>query len=167
LAGLRGDATRGVQQLGQVVDGAGQPAATPPGTRITLPALLLLRGFRAGSTQRSLGVGQQPIGVSRRLLGRVGEFAGYPAHRGLGLVPARRGPQPQFRADVVGPLTRRTGPVAHLGPRRATGGLDAPPCRRDPADRLAQQPGVGRIQHASIRGRQQQTHGSSTDRMLA
>ena len=38
-----------------------------------------------------------------------------------------------------------TGPVAKLGPGRATSGPDPPTGARDPVDRLGEQPGVGRI----------------------
>ena len=124
LPGLSDDPRGRLQQVRQVVHGAGQP--TTPAPRGGIPHARLGQLGRLGlcSAQRPSGVAQQTVRVARRGLGEVGELTGDPRHAVVDLVTAQLAAGPQFRRDPVGALSRQpaTGPASWCGSlRRRTG----------------------------------------------
>ena len=128
LPGLRHDLPGRLEQLGQVVDRAGQPPAPPPRGRVVLPrsrsSSALARARRsacfalASSRSASLGSGG----------GQLGQLAGDPPHGGLRLVAAGRRAGPQLGGDRVRPLARppATGPAPWCGSRHPAARIRLP-----------------------------------------
>jgi len=94
LPGLRGDPPGDLQQLGQVVDRAPQPAPAAAGGGVAAADPGECLGLRLRPAQRPAGVGEQPFGVRGGAVGQHGELTGDPTHGGLRLVPALRAAQP-------------------------------------------------------------------------
>jgi len=147
LPGLFDDAPGGLQQVGQVVDRAGQPPAPPPRRGILNATFAQLVGLGPGPAQRSPGVDQQPLGLPGGDGGQLGQLPGDPPHGGRRLLPAGRRAGAQLGGDLVRSFPRRAGAVPHLGAHRAAGGLDPLAGRADATHRLGQQTGIGRIGH--------------------
>ncbi len=144
LAGLRDDLARRGQQFGQVVDRAHQPAPAPPRRRIVLTAGRQVGGLGLRAAHRLPGVGQQPLAFTGGGLGQTGQLTSPLEHRGLRLVRADRRTGPQLGRDRARPLPGRAGAVPHRDARRSAGGLNPLAGRGDPANRLGQQPRIGR-----------------------
>ena len=104
LPGLCHDLPRRLEQLGHVVDRAGQPPAPPPRGGVVNAAFAQLVSLRLGPAQRLFGVGQQPLGLAGSGGGQLGWLASDPAHGGLRLVAAGRRAGAQLGGDRVGPL---------------------------------------------------------------
>ncbi len=147
LPGLCHDLPRRGEQLGQVVDRAGQPPAPPPRGRVVHAASAQLVGLRPGPAQRPFGVGQQPLGLAGSGGGQLGQLASDPDARWSA---SRRGRPPSgcaARRRSRGPACRlpASGPAAWCEPH--PGSLDPLTRRSDPTHRLGQQPRIGRIAH--------------------
>ena len=80
-------------------------------------------------------------------LGQTGQFPGDPLHTVFDLVATQLAAGPQLRGDPVCPLPRGAGAVPQFRAHPTTSVMDPLPGHRDPADRLGQQPGIGRVAH--------------------
>ncbi len=136
LAGLCHDLPRRLEQIGQVVDRAGQAPAPPPCGSVVNAAFAQLVGLGLGPAQRLLGVGQQPFGLVGSGGGQLGQLASDPAHGGLRLVAAGRRAGAQLGGDRVGPLAGCPRAVPQRGADRTPGSLDPLTRGSDPTDRL-------------------------------
>src|SRR5262245_17694323 len=145
LAGLCDDLAGRGEQVGQVVNRAGQPPASTPRRRLVTTAFAPLSRRGAGAAQRPFGVNQQPVRLVGGGGGQLGELTGDAHDGGLGVVATGRRTQPQFRPDRMRAFTRRTRPVPNRGARRTAGGPDATRGRADLPHRLGQQARIGRI----------------------
>ncbi len=135
------------QQVGQIVDGSGQPAPAPTCGGVPATGGGQFGGLRPGGPQGSFRVGQQPFGLGGGGLGQIGQLSVLAAHHRQRLVPGGGVAGPQFRVQVMGPPAGGPGSVPQFGADRTTGGLDPATGRGDPADRFREQPGIGRIGH--------------------
>jgi len=146
LPGLGRDPTGHLQQLGQVVDRPAQPSAPPT------------RGCVLGSCcSQCLGLGLSAAqgrrafarSFSASLAARSANSASSPVIRCTVACASSRPCAERNRSFAAMPLARRAAAVPQPGAGRATRGLDPPAGDRDPADRLGQQPRVGRVGHIS------------------
>jgi hypothetical protein len=80
LTSLVDDPPGGLQQLGQVVDSAGQPPTPPPRRRIVHTTFAQLLGLRLRAAQRPFGVGQQPVSLAGGGGGQLGQLPADPKH---------------------------------------------------------------------------------------
>lgn len=81
--GLGDDLPRRGQQVGQIVDRAGQPPAPPPGRRIADTVFAQLVGPVLGAAQGAFCVDQQPLRVLGGGGGQLGQLTGNAHHGGL------------------------------------------------------------------------------------
>ena len=139
LAGLRHDLPGRGQQLGQVVDRAGQPPAPPPRGRIVHTAFTQLVGLDPSPAQRPLSVGEQPFGL---LDGGAANSASSPVTRRTVACassrPAADGSAAWPRSHARASRPRASDPAPWCAPRRQrpdplpVAGSDAPPWRANP-----------------------------------
>jgi len=106
LPGLGGDPPGGLQQCGQVIDRAAEPASPTARSGIAAARRRQARGLALSPAQRPARVRQQPLRVRGGAPGQPGELPGDPPHHGLRLVAALRAAQPQPRRDTVRPPAR-------------------------------------------------------------
>jgi len=147
LPGLPDDLLGRRQQPRQVADGAGQPTTPAPRGRIVHACLGQLGRYDPCLPQRPPRIDQQMVRIPHGRLGQIGQFPGDPLHTVFDLVATQLAAGPQLRGDPVCPLPRGAGAVPQPGPHRAARVMDPLPGHRDPADRLGQQPGIGRVAH--------------------
>ena len=133
LAGLADDPGGRLQQVRQVVDGAGQPATPAPRGSVMAPGLGQLGCLDVGTAQRPLRVAQQSVRVTHGGLGQVGEFPGLRQHPVFDLVTTQLTTGAQFRGDRVRafPGRPRPDPAPWCAPRRRRPGSAARSPRSD------------------------------------
>ena len=133
LPGLPGDDGGGSQQGKQVVGGAGQSPAPAVPRPDRAPTLAKLCCLGLCSAQRSPGIDQHALRVSRGGLGQVGELTGDALHAVFVLITAQLAAGSQFRGDPVCPLSRSAGAVPQPGSHRPAGVADPLSSDADPA----------------------------------